>query len=85
VKAEEIKAALCQHIRDGSKVWIFVRNGNDLRRINLGFDAMELLGMASLASDEICRYIGGDKDLSPTPIERRAGGFDDEKEAPIAN
>jgi hypothetical protein len=85
VKAEEIKAAACEYIRDGSKVWIFVRNGSELRRINLGFDAMELLGMASLASDEICRYIAGDKDLSPTPIERKAGGFDDEKEASIAN
>lgn len=85
MKAEDIRAEICEHIRDGSHVWIFVRNGDDMRRCNIGFDAMELLGMASLATQEIVSYIRGDKSLAPTPTERKAGGFDDDKDAPLAN
>lgn len=86
MKAEEIKAMVCENIVDGTRIWAFIRNGNKLGRINIGFDTMEVLGMASLATQEICQLIGGDKSLSPTPIERKAVGFDDdEKEAQLAN
>ena len=84
MKAEEIKDALCENIVDGTKVWAFIRNGDQIGRINIGFNALEVLGMATLATNEICQLFAGDKSLAPTPIERRAGGFDD-KEAQIAN
>ena len=85
MKSEEIKEALCQHVEDGSRVWLFISTNGFVRRLNIGFSAVELLGMAALAQHEICQLMGGDKSLSPTPIERLCAPKDDDKEAQIAN
>ena len=84
MKAEEIKATLCENIADGTKVWAFIRNGDQIGRINIGFNALEVLGMASLATNEICQLFAGDKSLAPTPIERKFHS-DDDKETKSAN
>jgi len=72
MKREEIISEISEHIKNDSKVWITVRNGDSLYRVNIGFDAMEILGIASKATHEICALIGGDASFSPSPIERKA-------------
>jgi len=74
MKSEEIKGVVCEHIQDDSRVWIFVRNGDDIYRTNIGFGAMELVGMAAVATNEICRIIG--EKNCPIPVERKYIGVD---------
>jgi len=70
MKANEINGMISQHVVDDARVWLFVHDGHNLRRLCIGFNSIELLGMSALAPHEICQLMGGDKSLSPTPVER---------------
>ena len=70
MKAEEIKEIVCQGIKDDMQVYLFLRKGNDMSRLNIGFNALEVVGMAALAVNEINQLMAGDASLAPTPWKR---------------
>ena len=70
MKAEEIKEIVCQGIKDDMQVYLLLRKGNDMSRLNIGFNALEVLGMAALAVNEINQLMAGDASLAPTPWKR---------------
>ena len=70
MKAEDIKEIVCQDIKDDMQVYLFLRKGNYMSRLNIGFNALEVLGMAALAVNEINQLMAGDASLAPTPWKR---------------
>ena len=68
--AEDIKEVICQGIEDNMQVYMFVRKGDKMSRLNIGFNALEVLGMAALAVNEINQLMAGDASLAPTPWKR---------------
>jgi hypothetical protein len=65
---------------DGDDVWIIVRrrtnNAMILRRVNIGFNTVELLGLAHMTSLDIQKQMSGE--IKPDIIERQI--IVDEKE-----
>jgi hypothetical protein len=70
MQAEEIKEVVCQGIKDDMQVYLFLRKGNEMSRLNIGFNALEVVGMAALAVNEINQLMAGDASLAPTPWKR---------------